>query len=294
MIATIKRLEVKLGFRKTKNFASASAQTAADYRCYYTGRLELPESYEGLKLGPGSKDGCTLDTRQFDVFFYPVEAVASGKTPVTGALAGDSMERFLMVVPHEDFHANKELRRLPATLNEAASTLIGFLTASEVARRRFGAEAEVSQNLSREPELFSQKAEIVNQYHADIGKLYAEAAGGRVSERDALAQKKKLFEELAGSCKAINPDPHSFNKCPAAINNAGLAFDATYTKYYPLIYQVYQAQGKDLRATVTAIKRALDAGSELDAVGNLRDLVRQAAAGTSAQPAIASGRRAPL
>ena len=26
------------------------------------------------------------------------------------------------------------------------------------------------------------------------------------------------------------PDPVSFNKCPAAMNNAGLAFDRTYTE----------------------------------------------------------------
>src|SRR5215831_16393279 len=124
LIGALKRREKSLGFRKTKNFRSHSSQSAADYRCYYTGKLELPESYEGLKLSTGTKDGCTLDPAKFDVFFYPVEAVGSGKTPLTSSLEHGSVERVLVVVPHEDFHGSEQLNKLPATLNEAASTLI--------------------------------------------------------------------------------------------------------------------------------------------------------------------------
>jgi hypothetical protein len=128
LVGALKHLEKTLGFRKTENFRRQSDETVADYRCYYTGKLELPESYEGLKLSTGTKDGCTLDTARVDVFFYPIEAVGSGKTPLTSMLQHASTERFLVVVPHEDFHGSENLQKLPATLNEAASTLIGFLT----------------------------------------------------------------------------------------------------------------------------------------------------------------------
>ena len=61
-------------------------RSVAAYRCYYTGKLELPESYPGLQLKQGAKDGCALDPEKYDVFFYPIEAVGNGKTPVTTSL----------------------------------------------------------------------------------------------------------------------------------------------------------------------------------------------------------------
>jgi len=275
LIGALKRREKALGFRNTKNFHSHSSQTAADYRCYYTGKLELPESYEGLKLKTGTKDGCTLDPAKFDVFFYPVEAVGSGKTPVTSSLEHDSMERLLVVVPHEDFHSSEQLRKLPATLNEAASTLIGFLTAAEVAREKFGAGSEVYRSLLREPELFLQKSVIVNRYHERVARLYAAAQSGELGEREALAQKERLFQEVQGTCRAITPDPRSFNKCLAANNNAGLAFDETYCKYYAMVYQLHAGNGQDLRATVNGLKQVLAARSEVEAVEGLRALTNK-------------------
>jgi hypothetical protein len=276
LIGALKRREKTLGFRKTKNFRSHSSHSAADYRCYYTGKLELPESYEGLKLSVGTKDGCTLDPAKFDVFFYPVEAVGSGKTPVTSSLEHDSMERLLVVVPHEDFHGSEQLGKFPATLNEAASTLIGFLTAAEVAREKFGAGSEVYRNLLREPELFLQKSAIVNRYHERVARLYAAAQSGELGEPEALAQKERLFQEVQRACQAITPDPRSFNKCLAADNNAGLAFDETYSKYYPMIYELHASNGQNLRATVNGLKQILAAGSEAEAVKGLRVLTNKA------------------
>ncbi len=180
------------------------------------------------------------------------------------------MERFLVVVPHEDFHANKELRKLPAAWGEASATLIGFLTGVEVARQKFGENSEVYQNLQREPELFARKAEIVNRYHAQLSQLYAAARAGQISERDALAQKQQAFEEFHQACMAISPEPKSFNRCLGANNNAGLAFDETYTKYYPLMYQAYLAQGRALKPTVEALAKALKVSTEAEALRNLQ------------------------
>ena len=257
LVSAVKRLEKKLGFRRTRNFRAETTESAVAYRCYYTGKLELPDSYSGLQMVAGTKAGCPLDTRKYDVFFYPMDANASGKTPVSASLEHESMERFLVVVPHEDFHANKELRKLPETWGEASATLIGFLTAREVARQEFGENSEVYQNLQREPELFARKAEIVNRYHAQLSRLYARARDGQISEPDALAQKQQALEEFHQECTAISPEPKSFNRCLAANNNAGLAFDETYSKYYPMMYQIYLAEGRELKPTLDALERAL-------------------------------------
>jgi hypothetical protein len=273
LITAVKHLEKKLGFRRTNNFHKESAESAVAYRCYYTGKLELPDSYEKLQLLQGTKAGCPLDTQKYDVFFYPLEAMGSGKSPVSTTLARESVERFLVVVPHEDFHANAELRKLPAAWGEASSTLIGFLTAAEVARQKFGENSEVFRNLQREPELFARKAEMVNRLHAQLSQLYAAARAGQVSESDALAQKQQAFDTLHQECMAISPEPKSFNRCLAANNNAGLAFDETYTKYYPLMYKLYAAEGRELKPTVDALQRAMNAKTDGEALQNLKKAV---------------------
>jgi len=285
LVSAIKRLERKLGFRRTRNFRKTSKEVAAAYRCYYTGRLELPLSYEGLQLQTGTSAGCPLDTAKYDVFFYPLEAKASGRTPLTTSLGRESVERFLVVVPHEDFHADPEFKKLPATLSEASSTLIGFLAAIEVARQRFGSSSEVYQNLAREPELFLHKAEIVNRYYARLRRIYEGWQAGGISESSVLAQKKQVFEDLQGECKNQEPDPTSFNKCLAANNNAGLAFDATYTRYYPLVYDLYLTKGKELQPALDALRRALAAGAEAEAVRNLQALVKPLPATAAGLPA---------
>jgi hypothetical protein len=273
LVSAVKHLERKLGFRRTKNFHTESAESAVAYRCYFTGKLELPASYEKLQLLQGTKAGCPLDPQKYDVFFYPLEAEGSGKSPVSASLERESTERFLFVVPHEDFHANKELRKLPATWGEASAMLVGLLTAAQVARQKFGENSQVYENLLREPELFNRKAEIVNRYHAQLSQLYANSRTGQITERDALAQKQQAFAEIHQGCTAINPDPKSFKRCLAADNNAGLAFDETYTKYYPLMYQLYLKENRALKPTVDALQHVMNAQSDEEALQNLRKAV---------------------
>ena len=49
----------------------------------------------------------------------------------------------------------------------------------------------------------------------------------------------------------------SFNKCPSALNNAGLAFDRTYTQNYPMLHELYKLLGSDTPALVSTLKRLL-------------------------------------
>jgi hypothetical protein len=280
LIRALKQLEKTLGFRRTRSFSHFSDKSMASYRCYYTGKLELPESYAGLQLKRGSKDGCALDPGKYDVFFYPMEAVGNGKSPVTTSLQRDSTERFLAVVAHEDFHATAG--KLPATITEPVSTLVGLLTASELAREKWGANSEAHRNLSKEPELFMRKAELVARYHAKLTKLYTAVQLGEVSRAEALAQKEKLFARIQEECLAIAPAPKSFNRCLSANNNAGLAFDMTYAKHYALIYALYLAFGQDLQATVSATKKALAAGSGPEAIRRLQNLINEAGGDSSA------------
>jgi hypothetical protein len=251
-ISAIQEFEKSWGFQVSKNFRSESPQLRAYFLCYSTGVLDLPISYDGLRLEPATEAGCKADGRKRDLFFYPVEALA-GKSGVTSALSEASDERRAVVVAHEDFHA--VTNKLPALIAEAATTLVGFLTAAEFARAQFGEGSGLYRNLSQEPELFLRKAGLVRAYHARLARLYTSVRHGNTSATAALAEKQQVFDELGRRCREISPEPQSFNRCPPVLNNAGLAFDMTYANYYPVIYEMYVDHDRNLKLTIQILKQ---------------------------------------
>ena len=159
-IERAKQVERSAGIHQTGNFAHGDPRVPAYYRCYFTHPLELPDSYARLKLRNGSKDGCQINPKKYDVFFYRIEAVASGHAPVTKSLAVASTERIVTVVPHEDFH--EQIRDLPDAIAEAAATLVGFITGAEAI------QSEPDSGLYREARLFREKS-VLCQLQSDFG-----------------------------------------------------------------------------------------------------------------------------
>lgn len=257
VIAEVKDFAVALGGHATGNFLRLSDHQIADNRCYFTGKLELPAFYSTLGMVREGEAQCAARSGEHDVFFYAVQAVASGEETITVSLAEASTERMLVVVPHEDFHNQREAGKAPTEVAEAAATLMGFLTASGYASDRFGPQSETARALARDADLFLQKSSIVNRYYEEVGGVYRELQSGALTETQALERKAQLFAELERSCTAIAPDPVSFNKCPAAMNNAGLAFDRTYTRHYPMLYDLYTLLGGDTSQLVATLKRLM-------------------------------------
>jgi hypothetical protein len=256
IIAALKAYEARVGFAPTGNFATTSAE-AFPGRCYYTGTLELPESYRELHLVPAVNGRCPLDESKFDVFPYALETAATGSSAVTPALEGATLERLLMVVPHEDFHNQPEAQRAPPELAEAAAMLAGFVTAAGFASERFGSETAIVQHLADEAALFARKAGIVNGYYDDIRNLYAAYRAGRVGDDDVFDRKRVLFQQLGQACLYSGPTPVSFNRCPAVLNNAGLAFDRTYTRDYPSLFDLARHADRGVAATVKTLRDTL-------------------------------------
>lgn len=254
VIGTVRSIEQSLGLRPTGDFARADAGVAAYYRCYYTGKRDLPDSYDKLKLREGNPEGCAVDPKKFDVFFYKIEAVASGNTPITQSLAAASPERVATVVSHEDFH--EQLKQLPDTIAEAAATLVGFLT---------GAAADA--RLSSEAEIFREKSQLINSAYGRLSRVYR----SEHNESHVFDEKQAVFGALQAACAEMRP-AGTFNKCVSTPNNAGLAFDHSYTKYYPLLYEVYESCGRNLKCTIDAIERAPKKKPESDVVRYFRNL----------------------
>ncbi len=257
MIAEVKDFAVSLGGHTTGNFLTHSDRRTSDNRCYFTGKLQLPEFYSALQMVREEEERCIARSGEHDVFFYPVEAVASGEESITVSLADAPAERLLVVVPHEDFHNQREAGKAPTEVAEAAATLVGFLTASGFANDRFGVDSMTARMLARDADLFLRKSFVVNAYYEKVSALYAEFRSGALTAAQALERKTGLFGELQRSCSEIAPDPVSFNKCPAAINNAGLAFDRTYTRHYPMLHDLYKRLGSDPSALIPALKHLM-------------------------------------
>ena len=75
----------------------------------------------------------------------------------------------------------------------------------------------------------------------------------------------------------ISPDPRSFKKRLAADNSAGLALDATYTRYYPLAYEFYRSRtgsGRDLKSLADTEAIPGKEKSEAGAVRSVEALIR--------------------
>ena len=261
IIAELQEFQQSLGVERTGNFRRFSDAQDAVYRCYFTGRLELPASYEALQLIESDEPSCPVDEKAYDVFFYPIEAVASGSSPVSPALAEASLERALVVVSHEDFHNQREARQASFDIAEAAATLAGFLTARDFSRIKYGEESGIVQRLDREADRFLVKARIVNAFYRRLEGVYDAYEAGALTRDDALARKAALYGELERECGALAPAV-SFNSCPAAMNNAGLAFDRTYTRHYPTWFELHESLDRDTGATVAAFRRVLAAGPQ--------------------------------
>ena len=258
-LQVVRAEERAVGIETGGNFARFDTARAAYYRCYYTGTFELPESYRGLKLRKGTAAGCRVNVKKYDVFFYPMEAMASGHIPVTRALAAASLERVVTVVPHEDFHI--QIRGLPDAIAEPAATLVGFVTGA-------GAAERLGSGLEGEAELFVRKARVVNRFYEEVRALYITVK--RTGDKKAGGTgKQRVFTELQRECRAIQPAPRSFNACVPEFNNAGLAFDYTYTRYYPLVFDVYQRCLHDLHCAINLIEKT-PRRSETEAVEYLR------------------------
>jgi len=271
-VGELKSFAESMGGQPTENFLNYSTRVVSDERCYFTGKLQLPEYYNTLRLVRENEARCTSRASEYDVFFYPVQAVASGEETITVALAEAPTERVLVVVPHEDFHNQAEARKAPTEVAESAATLVGFLTASAFARQKFGEDSMTSRTLARDVDLFLRKSLIVNTYYDRVRDLYKSFRAGTVTESETLHRKADLFAELQRACSGISPEPVSFNKCPAALNNAGLAFDRTYTGYYPLMHDLYTSLGSDTSALVVALKGLLSDWPKT--VTSVDDLIR--------------------
>src|SRR5688500_2591442 len=69
VIGELKAFAETMGGEPTENFLSYSTRLVADERCYFTGKLHLPEYYNHLRLVRENEARCVSRSAEFDVFF---------------------------------------------------------------------------------------------------------------------------------------------------------------------------------------------------------------------------------
>jgi hypothetical protein len=212
--------------------------------------LDLPEEYGQLRFRRAPNGVCGFDEAKWDVFRYQPEAVAGEKVGVTPELAAATAVRADFVVAHEDFHDQPSMRRLPPGLHEPAATLAALLISP-------GPFDEHHPALE-----YRRKALLINRYRHRAAALYNRYRRREISEAQALQRKEKLFSDLSAECLAL-PAALAYNPCPAVLNNAGLAFDATYTRLYPLMFELLPAAGWDRPTAMRVLLKDLPAAPGL-------------------------------
>ena len=230
--------EAELGLAPTRNFERFDANREF-LRCYWTGVLELPDGYDGLRKRKGP---CRADPKRFDLFEYRPEAMAHRRTPVTAALEAAAPQRRDFVVAHEDFHDRPGASDASPAWEEAAGVLVGILTA-----------APTPGDAAEQADRFLRKAERINQAHAELQALYRAHDSGNVPRTEALRRKQHTFDRLRRACEGAPAAP-SFGPCPALFNNAALAFETTYTRRFPEVHRIYVENGRDARRTIDALQ----------------------------------------
>jgi len=242
-VAEVQRIEKDLGYGSSDAF-QRRASSNDEPLCYWTEKLKLPRNYESLRLRRSSDQGCGVDEDRYDLFRYEPEALARPRPAISPSLEQASDERLRVVVAHEDFHRQYEARSLPTDFEEAAATLAGFLVA-----------AEVASSLRGEERSFLEKAELINEAHRRLSSTYADHRRRKLPRGDAIDAKQRIFGALRASCESDKEKPQTFDPCPSADNNAGLAFDHTYTERYPLLFELYLATGRDTAKTIALLLR---------------------------------------
>ena len=247
LITEIKAFEKKIGFNETENFKTYSDETKAYDYSFFTSITTLPYSLDDplLQAATGKPENIPIDLEKYDVFFYSIQAIAGGETPVTKSLLQASLPRFIHVIFHEDWHEQIDS---PLGIEEPSAEVVSYTAAMLFAKEKFGQNSEVYETLQKRFNKKLEESELYQQYYDELNILYSSFHSGVVSEADTLAQKARLLKEMEKELKNL------WGAAPRQLNNAFISFQMTYFRHFPLIQRVYSATNYDLAETMAILR----------------------------------------
>ena len=268
LITEIKAFENRLGFSETENFKTYSDEIGAYDYYFYTSKTELPYSLDDplLQNAAGKPGDISVDLGEYDVFYYSIEAIAGVKTPVTKSLLRAPLPRFIHVILHEDWHEQMDS---PLGIEEPCAEIVSYQAALLFTEEKFGQDSAVYKTLKEEFTNKLRESKIYRQYYEELNLLYSSFDSGRISQSETLSRKAKLLESMAKALKDI------WGASPRQLNNAFIAFQMTYLRHLPLIYQVYSAKNFDLMETMAIFHSVPGQGAKFDDVEELKNIEQE-------------------
>ena len=265
MIGDIKAFEKKLGFNETENFKTYSDETEAYDYYFYTPRTTLPYSLDDplLQFVAGKSESLPIDLEEYDVFHYSIEAIAGVKTPVTKSLIQAPLPRFIHIVFHEDWHEQIDL---PLGIEEPSGEVVSYAAAMLFAEEKFGLDSAVYKTLKEEFRNKLRESKLYQNYYEELKLLYSLFHSGGISQAETLSRKARLLEVMEDDLTDI------WGASPSQMNNAFIAFQMTYFRHLPLMYQVYSVMNFDLMKTVVIFLSVPEQGTKFESVEEVKSI----------------------
>lgn len=264
LVPEIKAFQNRLGFEPTENFKTYSLDLESYHYWFYTPQTELPYSLDDPRLQwlTGEPENVSLDLDQYDVFSYSIEALAGIETPLTRALLEAPLARFILIIFHEDWHEQIDL---PLGIEEPTGEVVSYIAALRFTAEKFGPDSAVHRTLYKELSDKLEAGHVYRSYYEQLDALYAESGSGAVSGEDALREKERLFQSMGDDLEAI------WGGRPDQLNNAYLAFQMTYFRHLPRLYEVFWQTEQDLAETMSLFRSMPGQGAEYH---SLEEVVR--------------------
>jgi len=268
LVEEIKAFEKRLGFSETENFRIYSDEVEAYDYYFHTPSTELPYSLDDpmLKFGEGTRENAPIDLKKNDVFFYSIQALAGIKTPVTKSLIESPLSRFIHVVFHEDWHEQIDL---PLGIEEPSAEVVGYNAAMLFAEEKFGQDSEVYDTLNEELSKKHRESEIYRDYYEQLDAVYSSFHAGAITEKETLSEKEQLLKSMGDELKDL------WGGKPDQLSNAFIAFQMTYQRHFPLMYQVFSKTDFDLVETVEILRAMPEQGNSYSNLEEIKSIEEQ-------------------
>jgi len=200
------------------------------------------------------------------VYFYSIQALAGIKTPVTKSLIEAPLSRFIHVVFHEDWH---EQIALPLGIEEPSAEAVSYAAAMLFAEEKFGQDSEVYNTLNEELSKKLRESEIYSNYFEQLDALYSRFHDSTILEKEALIRKDRLLKSMGDELKDL------WGGKPDQLNNAFIAFQMTYLRHLPLMYQVFSATDFDLVETIAILRAMPEQGNAYNNLAEVKRIEKQ-------------------
>lgn len=173
--------------------------------------------------------------------FYRVNSdyVLDGKgCDMTDSFIDSPVERKVELILHEDWHVNHKIlahRAVDSAVSESTASFVGVFGAVEFAKEKYGEKSWAYKQALQARDSWMYHAYITNESYRKLSEIYSMD----IPFEEKMELKSKLLDEIGA--------PYS--------NNASIAYDYAYTKYFPDIFRIYLSQDKDFVKTVDILKK---------------------------------------